>query len=145
VPTNVKRALSVAAALLGLLASGCSASEHSASGVSSQPLPSPRSDAAAIRDGTSFRTAIVIQGSTEDDGVPAEYAWIRQHLPGYSLGAQKLQTNGGRTFDVFEVKTPAGRKMNLYIDISAFVGKFEAPSPSPDFTPSPGAPGAGSP
>jgi hypothetical protein len=141
----VNGALFVAAAVLALLASGCSVPDHLNPGVPSQPLSSPRSDAAAIRDGSSFSTAIVIQGNTEDDGVPAEYAWIRQHLPGYALGAQKLQTNGGKTFDVFEVKTPAGKKMNLYIDISAFFGKFEAPSPAPDSTPTPGTPGAGSP
>lgn len=42
------------------------------------------------RDGTSFEKAIVIQEKNESTGVHAEYAWIKQNYPGYSIRSQAL-------------------------------------------------------
>lgn len=127
----------IAAAAAAIVFAGCSAlREPTPTGPG--PIPS-ESGPSPGKEGGSFRTAIVIRGSTEDDGVPAEYAWIRQHLPGYKLGAQRLEHDDGKAFDVFDIVSPGGEKMKLYLDISAFFGKFEAPEPAEDPAPPPGS------
>src|SRR5947209_16007287 len=61
-------------------------------------------------DGSSFDHAIVIKAPNEQSGVPAEYAYIARHYPGYHRGSQALLGHGHRAFDVLEFTTKEGEK-----------------------------------
>ena len=74
-------------------------------------------------DGSSFDHAIVIKAPNEQSGVPAEYAYIARHYPGYHRGSQALLGHGHRAFDVLEFTTKEGKKKTLYFDITSFLGK----------------------
>ena len=75
-------------------------------------------------DGSSFDHAIIIKAPNEQSGVPAEYAYIARHYPGYHRGSQTLLGHGKRAFDVLEFTTKDGKKKTLYFDITSFLGKF---------------------
>ena len=74
--------------------------------------------------GTSFADAVVIAEKTETEGVAAEYAWLKVHYPGYQTLSQKLVYDGGKPYDIIEIKTANGDKEKVYFDISNFFGKF---------------------
>ena len=73
--------------------------------------------------GTSFEDAVIIMDTTETTGVHAEYAWLKEHYPGYSLIKQSLVYNEGKPYDVMEIKTSGGKK-KIYFDISNYFGKW---------------------
>ncbi|MBF6023414.1 hypothetical protein [Lysobacter niastensis] len=76
-------------------------------------------------DGTSTQQAVIISGARSSmEGVPAEYAWIRQNLPGAKLESQSL-ISGSRIYDAFEVTLPSGEKRHVYFDITSFFGAGE--------------------
>jgi len=75
-------------------------------------------------DGSSFEHAIIVKAPNEQTGVPAEYAYIARHYPGYHRGSQSLLGHGKRAFDVLEFTTKEGKKKTLYFDITSFLGKF---------------------
>ena len=74
-------------------------------------------------DGSSIEKAVVIKGATEETGVDAEYAYLRQHYPGYHLKKQSLQGGGKRSYDVLDFTTADGKAKLIYFDITEFFGK----------------------
>jgi hypothetical protein len=75
-------------------------------------------------DGSSLEKAIIINGATsEETGVRAEYDYIGKHYPGYKRGNQGLLNSKGKAFDMIEFTTAGGKKMAIYFDITAFLGK----------------------
>jgi opacity protein-like surface antigen len=74
-------------------------------------------------DGFSFEKAIVINETTETKGIDAEYAWIKNHYSGYSINGQALKMNSSKPYDIINITTAEGKKLDLYFDISNFYGK----------------------
>jgi hypothetical protein len=81
-------------------------------------------DSIAVRDGSSFKKAIVIADTTESDGVKAEYNWLAIHYPGYTTNSQSLNFNEKRPFDILYITTQDGIKKEVYFDISNYFGKW---------------------
>ena len=76
-------------------------------------------------DGSSEKTAIVINETNEMTGVDAEYAWLKKNYPGYSSQGQALvMDKAGHPFDIIHIKTADGQKKDVYFDISKFFGKI---------------------
>ena len=73
-------------------------------------------------DGTTKDSAIVITAADEFAGVDAEYAWIKDNLPGAKIKSQGLAM-GPRVYDRFEIALPSGETRTVYFDISSFFGK----------------------
>jgi hypothetical protein len=73
--------------------------------------------------GTSLETAVVIEAKNTIEGVRAEYAWIKQHYPGWSSGSQHLLNDKGRVYDVIEISRGSERR-SIYFDISNWFGKW---------------------
>ncbi len=73
-------------------------------------------------DGSSFEKAILVQGATEATGVPAEYAYLRKHYPGYVFTKQSLLNQNGRIYDALDF-TWDGKPHRVYFDITEFFGK----------------------
>ena len=76
------------------------------------------------QDGTSIENAVVIQQSSESEGVAAEYEWLKKHYPGYSLVRQTPFKQNGKSYDKVEIKLADGSTKTVYFDISNFFGKF---------------------
>jgi len=101
----------------------CSSSSHDATAspgppdAASQPASSPE------LAGSGYSTAIVIPSSHESDGVQAEYAWIRENLPGSHSTGQALVFHEGKSYDVVHVEGADGEKRDVYFDISSSYGK----------------------
>jgi hypothetical protein len=75
-------------------------------------------------EGTSFENAVFITEKTESKGVAAEYKWLSQHYPGYKLKKQSLGHNGGKPYDLMNIKTSSGKEKIIYFDISNFFGNL---------------------
>jgi hypothetical protein len=75
-------------------------------------------------DGSSFEKAIVIQETSETNGVSAEYAWLRKQYPGYKFQSQTLSNHNKKPYDILNIETADGEKKAVYFDISNFFGKF---------------------
>ena len=86
--------------------------------------PAPSKVSYSGGDGSSFETAIVVHGATEQTGVDAEYNYLAKHYPGYHRGKQSLTSHEKRNFDILEFTTADGKKMLIYFDITEFFGKF---------------------
>lgn len=69
------------------------------------------------RDSSSPAKAIIAQG------VPEEYAWIRDHLPGFKPQMQALQFIDDKPYDLLTVRNTRGEEKVIYFDISSFFGK----------------------
>lgn len=69
------------------------------------------------RDGTSPETAIVVSS------VAQEYAWLRNHQPGFQLEMQALSEIDGRPYDVLHCRSDQGELRTFYFDISEFFGQ----------------------
>ena len=76
------------------------------------------------RDGSGYEKAIIIDKTNESDGVAAEYKWLREHYPGYTMIRQSLQNKDNKPYDVLSIKTKDGENKDIYFDISNFFGKF---------------------
>jgi hypothetical protein len=104
--------------VIGVLAAACAST-------ASDPAPAqPPSPASEKNDGSSFETAVVIMEETEDKGVAAEYAWLKQRYPGYRMKRQSLATHDGKPFDIITIITASGEETSVYFDISRFFGKW---------------------
>jgi hypothetical protein len=76
------------------------------------------------KDGSSFEKAIVIEATTDYQGVKDEYAWLRQNYPGYKNGGQSLNMHNKKPFDILHITTIDGKKTDVYFDISKSFGKM---------------------
>ena len=75
-------------------------------------------------DGTTLERAVIIAGANEMTGIDAEYAWLRQHVPGGKVTRQELITQGRRAYDKLDVTLPEGGGKSFYFDISGGYGKL---------------------
>ena len=77
-----------------------------------------------VFEGSSYETAVVINESSETEGVNAEYAWIKEHYPGSEVTSQALNYYKDKPYDIIDIVNGKGEKLSLYFDISKFFGKF---------------------
>jgi hypothetical protein len=77
-----------------------------------------------IHDGSSYQNAIIIKEKSETSGISAEYAWIKQNMPGYKVTRQALTENKKKPYDVFDLENSEGIKKTIYFDISNYFGKY---------------------
>ena len=75
-------------------------------------------------EGGSFETAVVIQASSEFEGIMMEYQWLDEHYPGYEGLGQAVTFENGKPYDLFFIRTADGVEKTVYFDISSFYGKF---------------------
>jgi hypothetical protein len=75
-------------------------------------------------NGSSYKTAIVVHASSEVTGVPAEYAYIKAHYPGYRFISQGLSFEHGKSYDIMTFADSHGKKHVLYFDISEYFGRM---------------------
>ena len=75
------------------------------------------------RDGLSKENAIILKANTEQEGVAAEYKWVRQHYPGYQLKSQSAELSGKIKYDILKIDTAKKEDLTLYFDITGFFGK----------------------
>jgi hypothetical protein len=81
-------------------------------------------DSISVRDGSSFKKAIIITDSTEGAGIKAEYNWLAINYPGYTTNSQSLSMNEKRPYDILFITTKDGAKKEVYFDISNYFGKW---------------------
>ncbi|HZT87909.1 MAG TPA: hypothetical protein VFA12_08065 [Stellaceae bacterium] len=73
--------------------------------------------------GMSVETAIVLLGvQHENEGVGAEYAYIREHFPGCRPGRQALLGANGRRYDSIQLSGP-NCPQAVFFDITDWFGK----------------------
>jgi len=75
-------------------------------------------------DGLSYATAIVIEETTETSGINAEYKWLKEHYPGYSLRKQSLNSEKGSPYDLMYITTASGKELTIYFNIANYFGKW---------------------
>jgi hypothetical protein len=76
-------------------------------------------------DGSSIDQAVVIENAKgEDDGVEAEYTWVRDKYPGFKFEGQGIITKGEKIYDRLEGTKADGTKAGFFFDITLFFGKF---------------------
>lgn len=102
-----------------LLLFGCSTSKSTSSGHASQGTA-----VAATRDGSTYEKAVIIMEKSEMTGTAAEYKWLKEHYPGYSMQMQSLTHYKNKPYDILQVTTTAGIRIEVFFDISNFFGKF---------------------
>ena len=79
--------------------------------------------AAAAEPGSSFDTAIVLEGAKNElAGVEAENSYIAAHYAGWQQEMQALLNNNGRTYDRIDIVGPKGESKSLYFDITDWFG-----------------------
>ena len=85
------------------------------------------------RDGSSPATAIVV------NAVDEEYAWIRQHYPGWRIGVQRCDDIDGRSYDIITLRSDdGGGEREVFFDISSFMSP-STPAADPEEISSSGA------
>ena len=89
--------------------------------------PAAAKPPAAEGDGSSIDHAIVIHAASEMDGVGQEYAWLKQHYPGYKRVKTALRPDDPhkRVYDVIDIQTADGTPKSVYFDITDFYGKLK--------------------
>ena len=70
------------------------------------------------KDASSFEKAIAVPS------VAAEYAWLREHYPGYKRKGQALTFQDKKPYDILTVELADGTEKKFYFDISSFFGKY---------------------
>jgi hypothetical protein len=87
-----------------------------------------RADNSAISykggDGSTEAKAILIVGAKDDfSATGAEYAYLRQHFPGYHFDSQALMSAGNKSYDMLAFEDAKGAPHHLYFDITSTLGK----------------------
>jgi hypothetical protein len=75
-------------------------------------------------DGTTIKSAVLINLTSEGDAVASEYSWLREHFPGCTLKSQALIENGQRHYDGMTIALPNGSERTYYFDISKSFGSL---------------------
>jgi hypothetical protein len=73
--------------------------------------------------GVSCTQAILVDATTEHDGIAKENFYIADNYPGAKKLGQALITCNGKPADQIDIETANGVKRSLYFDISKFFGK----------------------
>src|SRR5215510_7230469 len=75
-------------------------------------------------DGLACESRVVIRGATgENQGIAAEYAWLRKRYPGHKVNRQSLMECDQHPTDMMSITTADGRSVDVHFDISDFFGK----------------------
>lgn len=86
----------------------------------------PTAETAASEPGSSFDTAIVLEGATNElAGVQAENAYVAKHYAGWRQRMQALLNHDGRMYDRIDIVGPRGESKSLYFDITDWFGKLD--------------------
>jgi hypothetical protein len=99
---------------------GCSSTKHTSTIFSNSTIVSNQVE----KNGSSFENAIFIGEKTETKGVAEEYAWLREHYPGYVSKGQTLSEHKNKPYDIIRIVTQNGEEKSIYFDISNFFGKY---------------------
>src|SRR5262245_60179389 len=103
-----------------LVVAACATSSPNASGAAGAP-PGIVFDGG---DGLSCEGRVVIRGASgEQQGIAAEYAWLRGHYPGHKVTRQSLGECQQQATDSMSIRTADGREVDVHFDISGFFGK----------------------
>jgi|SRR5215470_11505209 len=90
---------------------------------SQQVATAPTAETAATEPGSSFETAIVLEGAKNElSGVEAENSYIAAHYAGWRQRMQALLNNNGRMYDRIDIVSPKGETKTLYFDITDWFG-----------------------
>jgi hypothetical protein len=74
--------------------------------------------------GSSVADPIVLTGvQNEQDGVSAEYAYLREHFSGCRPTGQALIRNGARSYDAINLAGPNCGVPTAFFDITDWLGK----------------------
>jgi len=93
--------------------------------LSPQLAAAPAVETVASEPGSSFDTAIVLEGATNElAGVRAESAYIAKHYPGWRQTMQALLNHSGRMYDRIDIVGPKGESRSLCFDITDWFGKL---------------------
>ena len=107
---------------IGLVLASCSSTKKT-TGTITSPASGTITDSKG-NDGSSYEKAIVIDKKNESEGVAAEYQWLREYYPDYTVTGQSLQENNKKWYDVLHTKAKDGTKRDFYFDITKFFGKM---------------------
>ena len=112
--------------LLIILLNSCSPTKKSQTGSSSNTVSTSDTTvkSSADKDGSSYEKAIVIKAKNETKGIAAEYKWLSENYPGYTLKSQSLDGKEKRHYDIMQIKTKDGDEKSIYFDITNFFGKW---------------------
>ena len=66
--------------------------------------------------GSSYRNAVTIYASDDNNGVASEYRYLSAHFPGSKLINRTREFYTNRTYDVLTFATPDGKTSRLYFD-----------------------------
>ncbi|HEY7374370.1 MAG TPA: hypothetical protein VIF57_19560 [Polyangia bacterium] len=112
--------LTRAIAGLPVLLAACATSGPNASGAAG----APPGIAFEGGDGLSCEGRVVIRGARgEQQGIAAEYAWLRRRYPGHKVTGQSLGDCQQRAADIMSIRTADGREVEVHFDIGDFFGK----------------------
>ena len=97
-----------------------------AHGLAPQMAAAPTAETVTSDPGSSFDTAIVLEGATNElAGVQAESAYIAKRYPGWRQSMQALLNHNGRMYDRIDIVGPKGESKSLYFDITDWFGKLD--------------------
>lgn len=77
-----------------------------------------------LEAGSSRRHAVVVSNVLD------EYAWLREHFPGYRVTLQTLCLDADGLFDVLQIESDEGEVRELYFALGRPSKKGTRPSPS---------------
>ena len=77
----------------------------------------------AVDVGTSAETAVIVQW------LRAEYAWLQQHHPGWTVVSHREILEGERLFDILAIESPDGEAREVYFDVSECFRHRRPPTP----------------
>jgi hypothetical protein len=68
--------------------------------------------------GRSAETALVIEATTEQESISAEYDWLSLHRPLDGITGERMESEGSFVYHVLEVNTWNGRPNEIWFDIT---------------------------
>ena len=94
--------------------------------LATQVATSPKPQSTAAEPGSSYDTAIVLDGAKDEmSGIGAEHSYIAAHFPGWRLKEQSLLNQNSRIYDRIDIIGPTGQTKSLYFDITEWFGKLD--------------------
>ncbi len=94
--------------------------------LAAQVAASPATESSAAEPGSSYDTAIVLEGAkNEISGIEAEHSYITAHFPGWRQNMQSLLNQNGRFYDRIDIIGPTGETKSLHFDITDWFGKLD--------------------
>ena len=70
---------------------------------------------------TQARAVRIVGASSREQGVNAEYRWLKKRHPNHEVKRQSLLRHDGKDYDVIEITTKDKQSLTIYFDISEFM------------------------